>query len=119
MKNPLDLFLQHPLPDSSRSLVRLLTNLVDLAECRATNSTYHLFIDFVQKKSPVRRSLLYELYVKDGLSIQQIADKMGWSKTFVQARLTDQKLISSRKGKLTNPKNYRHHTTPYWYRVFK
>ena len=56
-------------------------------------------------------------YIDEGLSIKQIADKLGTSKTWMVDYLKSQKIDIPSTGRMTNPENYRHHTAPFGWRV--
>ncbi len=57
-------------------------------------------------------------YLDDGLSANQIAEKLGVSKTFVLDRLREMGIQSDESGdRLTNPHNYRSSVVPYGFKV--
>lgn len=52
-------------------------------------------------------------WVEDGLSLKQIGDKLGASKTWVIENLQKLGVEVPRAGRMTNPENYRHHMPPF------
>ena len=67
--------------------------------------------------SKVKPSKIASLYLHDGLSAQQIANKTGLCKASVLARLHSLDIRSGRKNQpLTDPKNYKATVTPYGFK---
>lgn len=56
------------------------------------------------------------MYLTEGLSAKQIAERLDVSKAFVLERLHKEGIRKS-KGRMTNPKNYRCNTPPYGWKV--
>lgn len=80
---------------------------------RRANTIY--LVDFIAvslKPSITKAEILTDLYLKQGLSSSQIAEKLGCSKTMVLERLRAQGIRIGDKRK-TNPNNYRLHQPPF------
>jgi hypothetical protein len=64
-----------------------------------------------------RKSVNFEVqmeeWVQDGLSLKQIADRLGTSKTWVVEKLQNIGVEIPKVGRMTNPDNYRHHIPPF------
>ena len=92
--------------------------MVDQPEI-GTNTSY--LIDFIQITpfcKQARNDRIRQLHSQSGLSTNQIAQKLGVSKTSVIESLHDMGIRSgSSGGPRTNPDNYRCPTPPYGYRV--
>lgn len=56
------------------------------------------------------------MYLDEGLSAKQIAENLGVSKTYILDQLHAEN-VSGRSGRMTNPKNYRHNTPPYGWKI--
>ena len=82
-----------------------------------TQNTIYLtdFIPLLLKPCKQKRKFYRDLYLKDGLSASQIAERVGISKTTVLERLREQG-IRIPKGRKTNPKKYRLHHPPFGFR---
>jgi len=70
------------------------------------------FIPLAVKPYKQKSQIYRDLYVKEGLSAAQIAERLGCSKTVVLERLRAQG-IKNGDGRRTNPENYRLHEAPY------
>ena len=92
--------------------------MVDQPEC-CTNYAYYVdYIEFYPKVKLLDIAKISDFYLKQGRSASQIARHFGVSKTSVLAHLHNAGIrLESGKGRLTNPKNYRHSTPPYGYGV--
>jgi hypothetical protein len=92
--------------------------MVDQVEY-GTNPTY--LIDFIQicfKPQLLNSAEIKHLYLKEGLSASQIADRFGVSKGVIVGLINRLKIgPKSSKGRMTNPNNFRHHNPPYGYKV--
>jgi hypothetical protein len=89
---------------------------VDLAGCPANHGYIIDFIQFRSISKHLNHADLSRFYVGEGLSTQQIATKLGCSKSLVVTTLKRMKLLRGMAGSLTNPKNYLG-IPPYGYRV--
>ena len=69
-------------------------------------------IQFIPKPYKQKPAFYSDLYLKEGLSAAQIAQRIGCSKTTVLERLRKQG-ISNGSGRRTNPKNFRLHHPPF------
>jgi hypothetical protein len=65
----------------------------------------------------IRTSEIKALYLQNGLSAGQIAEKYGVSKSFVLATIHRSGLTTSKAGRSTDPANYRNNSPPYGYLV--
>ena len=91
--------------------------MVHQPECRKKKPYY---IDSIKLFSPFKAvdlDDLKKLYVKNGLTTRQLAERFGVSKTFIISRLRCLG-IRRKPGQLQNdPRNYRHAKAPYGYKI--
>lgn len=77
--------------------------------------------DFIQipfRKFTLNPAEIRHLYLNESLSASQIAARLEVSKTVVIGWINRLKIgPKTSKGRMTNPKNFRHHNAPYGYRV--
>ena len=101
-----------------RVMVRILLQLVNQPEY-GTNTSY--LTDFIRisfKPQLLNPLEISNLYLKQCLSAAQIAAHYGVSKSVIICWVNRLKIGSkSAKGRMTNPKNYRHANPPYGYKV--
>ena len=55
-------------------------------------------------------------WINSGWSLSQIAEDLGASKTWVVGRVQRYCIKVPKKGRMTNPENYRHHVPPFGFR---
>jgi hypothetical protein len=79
--------------------------------------TYVVSFEFYQKPDRLKRELLQDFYVTQGLSLAQIANRLGWAKSTVYKRLSSLGLIEGKNGRAMKSNNFRHHQPPYGFRV--
>jgi len=56
-------------------------------------------------------------WVSDGLSMRQISERLGTSKTWIIDELKKHNIKVPHTGRMTNAENYRHNTAPFGWRV--
>ncbi len=74
--------------------------------------------DFIEGTNLPRKTpseFIAEIYEKEGLSAQQIGERIGLSKQAVLRRLRDAGIRNGRRGR--TPDNYRYRNPPFGYRV--
>jgi hypothetical protein len=101
----------HPL-----SGVRTEFGLVDLAGQRTNSAILPDIFQLSPKTYSVPAAKLQSLYVEQGLSSNQIAAELGFSKTLILAQLKAAGL-NERMGRSTRADNYRKHEPPYGFRL--
>ncbi len=84
-----------------------------------TNRTYFIdSIEFYPKVKLLNLDKISDFYLNQGRSASQIARHFGVSKTSVLTLLHRKGIrLGTGQGRLTNPKNYRHHVAPFGYGV--
>ncbi len=83
------------------------------------NTTY--LTDFIKisfKPQLLNPAEIRNLYLKEGLSAAQIAAQYGVSKSVIIGWVNRLRIgAKTAQGRMTNPKNFRHHNPPYGYKV--
>ena len=91
--------------------------MVDLS-VHGRNTPYLLdFIEIEFRKYLFKPLEVRNLYFNQGLSAAQIAEKFDVSKAVVIGWIKRLETPRLRKGRSTNPENYRHHNPPYGFKV--
>ena len=83
-----------------------------------TNRPYLIdLIEITVSPKLVSKGKIRILFVKNGLSAAQIAERFGVSKSFILSVLHNSDIKVGKVGRSTNPQNYRNSTPPYGYSV--
>ena len=57
------------------------------------------------------------MYLEEGLSASQLAEALGVSKSHIISRLRKEGIGNGKRGRMTNPSNYRHYNPAYGWKV--